>query len=288
MPRTAQTRGRCGYCGREMTCTGLGRHLRSCAERRKATEQADGRAGPNERLHHLQVRDSYGLGYWLHLEMNGSATLFDLDYYLRRIWLECCGHMSAFDIRRVQYVESPEESFGFYDCESLDAEANEVFEPGLAFTHEYDFGTTTELSLRVVDQRSGKPTTDHDVALMARNDPLRVPALRDMRRARAGDLPPMLLPKLQSLGGSCLRRSRGRARRTRRLRQDAHIQLAQIGRLRVRRTGGATLLRETRRRAAAPSTRKSTLAPYPPPPLQSNLPSCGPHGNPIPARGQDS
>ena len=175
MPRTAQTRGRCGYCGREMTCTGLGRHLRSCAERRKATEQADGTAGPNERLHHLQVRDSYGLGYWLHLEMNGSATLFDLDYYLRRIWLECCGHMSAFDIRRVRYVESPEESFGFYDCESLDAEANEVFEPGLAFTHEYDFGTTTELSLRVADQRSGKPTTDHDVALMARNDPLRVP-----------------------------------------------------------------------------------------------------------------
>ncbi len=185
MPRTAQTKGRCGYCGREMTSVGTARHLKSCAERRKATEQANRRSGQTERLHHLQVRDGYGLGYWLHLEMSGSATLFELDFYLRRIWLECCGHMSAFKIHRVQYMETFEDSFVFGECESLDVTADAVFEPGLTFTHEYDFGTTTDLALRVLDQRRGKPTTGHAVALMARNDPLRIPCETCGRPARA-------------------------------------------------------------------------------------------------------
>ena len=175
MSRTTQSKGRCGYCGREMTCSGLGRHLRSCPERRKSIEQANGRHRSNGLLYHLQVRDGYGLGYWLHLEMDGSATMFDLDHYLRHIWLECCGHMSAFMIEGVQYLDTLGESFGFEESESLGTQADQLFTPGLLFAHEYDFGTTTELSIRVLDQRGGKPTTEHDIALMARNAPVRVP-----------------------------------------------------------------------------------------------------------------
>ena len=169
------TKGQCGYCGREMTCTGIGRHLQSCAERRREGEKAARRRGSLEQLYHLQVRDGYGLGYWLHLEMDGTATLFDLDQYLRRIWLECCGHMSAFEIDGLEYMDSPEDSFGFGDPESVDATADQVLSPGLTFTHEYDFGTTTELSIRVLDRRTGRPTTKYPIALMARNDPIHIP-----------------------------------------------------------------------------------------------------------------
>lgn len=41
--------------------------------------------------------------YWLYLEMPARATLTDLDGFLRDIWLECCGHLSAFDIGTVRY-----------------------------------------------------------------------------------------------------------------------------------------------------------------------------------------
>ncbi|MCY3819207.1 MAG: hypothetical protein OXH52_07580 [Gammaproteobacteria bacterium] len=175
MPRAAQTRGRCGYCGRELTCSGLGRHFGSCPARRKVTEKADSGRGRPRQIHHLRVRDAYGLGYWLHLEMNGDATLFELDQYLRRIWLDCCGHMSAFRIGRAQYADPFDDPFGFNDFEPIEAEADEVFTEDLSFVHEYDFGTTTELELRVLAPRTGKPTTNHGIALMARNDPLRIP-----------------------------------------------------------------------------------------------------------------
>ena len=175
MSRTTASKGPCGYCGREMTCSGLGRHLRSCPERRRSIEQADGHHRSNGPLYHLQVRDDHGLGYWLHLEMDGSATLFDLDHYLRRIWLECCDHLSGFMIGGVEYLGTPDHVSDFEESESLDAQAARLFTPGLALAHQYDFGTTTRLSIRVLERRGGKPTTEHPIALMARNAPLRVP-----------------------------------------------------------------------------------------------------------------
>ena len=47
--------------------------------------------------------------------------------------------------------------------------ADSVFEPGLELTHIYDFGTSSETLVKVVGMRSGKPTTTHPIALMARN-----------------------------------------------------------------------------------------------------------------------
>ena len=35
--------------------------------------------------------------------MCGSATLEELDHYLRTIWLECCGHLSQFTIGGMLY-----------------------------------------------------------------------------------------------------------------------------------------------------------------------------------------
>ena len=42
--------------------------------------------------------------YWLHIEIPAKATLEDLDHFLRAVWLECCGHLSSFDIADETFI----------------------------------------------------------------------------------------------------------------------------------------------------------------------------------------
>jgi len=44
-----------------------------------------------------------------------------------------------------------------------------LFQPGLELTHIYDYGTTSETKVMVVDVRQGKPQSPHPIFLMARN-----------------------------------------------------------------------------------------------------------------------
>ena len=160
MARRKQTKGKCGFCDREMTKSGLTRHLKTCPQRQEAIRAADQRRGPTQTLYHLQVQDAWGGTYWLHLEMKGRATLNDLDHYLRAIWLECCGHLSQFSIGGWRGDEI-----------AKSRRVEQVFEPGLEVTHIYDFGTSSHTSIKAVDTRRGKPLTRHPLTLMARNDP---------------------------------------------------------------------------------------------------------------------
>ncbi len=104
------------------------------------------------------VQDAYDKDFWLDLEMRGPATLAKLDDYLRAIWLECCGHLSMFTIGGWQGDEIAESRKG-----------DAIFEPGLVLRHLYDFGTTSETDVKVMDFRTGKATTKHPIALLARN-----------------------------------------------------------------------------------------------------------------------
>ena len=104
------------------------------------------------------MEDAWQGDFWLNLEMRGTATLEDLDLYLRAIWLECCGHMSRFSVG----------GWAGPDI-AMSRRAERVFKPGVVLTHQYDFGTTSETSVKVVSSREGKPTTARPIALMARN-----------------------------------------------------------------------------------------------------------------------
>ncbi|MCH8960855.1 MAG: hypothetical protein IH820_05895 [Bacteroidetes bacterium] len=173
MARKKQTRGHCAYCGREMTRGGLARHVATCAERQARIAQAGKKRGREETLYHLQVQDAWGGDYWLHLEMAGSTTLEDLDYYLRAIWLECCGHLSRFSIGGRRGREIP-----------MSTTLSRFFEPGLELLHIYDYGTTSETLVKVVAEREGKATMPHAVALMARNDAPEVSCVECERPAK--------------------------------------------------------------------------------------------------------
>ncbi|HDQ35012.1 MAG TPA: hypothetical protein ENN14_01715 [Chloroflexi bacterium] len=158
MARTPQSRGICVFCNRELSKSGLTRHLKTCPERLKLNAEEDQLGGTPETLFHLQVQDAWGGYFWLHLEMKGSATLKDLDYYLRAIWLECCGHMSRFSIGGWAGDEIP-----------MSRKISQVFQPGVELTHIYDFGTSSETLVKAVAVRKGQALTDDPIYLMGRN-----------------------------------------------------------------------------------------------------------------------
>lgn len=156
-----RTKGECVFCGRAMTSGGLIRHLKACDQRQEAIRDADQnkKSGLNQMLYHLQIKNAWSSDFWLHLEINGKATLGKLDGYLRAIWLECCGHLSQFSLGRERWGTEI----------SMSRKIEQVLEPGMELTHIYDFGTSTETAIKAVDVREGKPLGKHPIYLMARN-----------------------------------------------------------------------------------------------------------------------
>lgn len=142
-----------------MSRSGLRRHLASCTERQLVIETSNQKRGKVQNLYHVQVQDAWDGAFWLHLEIKGTALLQDLDDYLRRIWLECCGHLSMFSI-------------GGWSGEELDmsTRVDRLFVPGLVLTHIYDFGTSSETLVEVVSERTAKATTAYPLTLMGRNE----------------------------------------------------------------------------------------------------------------------
>jgi hypothetical protein len=138
---------------------GMSRHLPTCAQRQKVIAEAEQKPGEKQRLYHLRVQDAWAGEFWLNLEMNGEATLNDLDHYLRAIWLECCGHLSDFFIGPAWGTKI-----------GKNTRADRVFGSGVELTHVYDFGTSSETVIKVVSVREGHPITKHPIALMARNE----------------------------------------------------------------------------------------------------------------------
>ena len=153
-----QAKGECAYCGAVAAKGAMTKHLAACAKRSEAVGAAERGGGARETLLHLRVEDQYSKAFFLDLEMRASAPLKKLDDYLRAIWLECCGHLSEF-------------SAGGWGGGKIGMRraAGEVFRPGTAITHVYDFGTSSVTLVRLAGSREGAPVTKHPIALLARN-----------------------------------------------------------------------------------------------------------------------
>src|SRR5581483_6500614 len=97
------SRGICALCQRELSKSAMTRHLETCWQS-ASTETSTGRSRSiRTRTFHLLVEGRFLPMYWLHLEIVTSTPLATLDRFLRDIWLECCGHLSAFTIEGVRY-----------------------------------------------------------------------------------------------------------------------------------------------------------------------------------------
>jgi hypothetical protein len=147
----------------------MSRHLQAC----KARKQAIGaEANAEERLFHLAVAGTYASDYWMHLEIPAAATLQDVDQFLRDVWLECCGHLSMFRIHDIRYqcMMFDDGGWGTRDP-NMEIALGKVLTTGLQFSYEYDFGSTTDLVLKVVGERRGVAPKGSPVRVLARNEP---------------------------------------------------------------------------------------------------------------------
>ena len=163
--------GKCFLCGGSFAKNGITRHLKACIPKHEA-----GRTGKRVRLFHLRAEGWYRREYWLHLEVPASYQLYDLDTFLRAIWVECCDHLSAFRIGGVFYeldtgmVDAMwKEFFGpSLPTRSMGVKLYNVLSVGEEFEYEYDFGTTTRLRLKVLGERKGF-LDEQGIRVLARN-----------------------------------------------------------------------------------------------------------------------
>jgi len=160
------SKGQCHLCSGTFSKAAMTKHLKSCKQKKDISTTTSARAQKTKSLH-LVVEGRYLPDYWMHLEVPANATLEVLDRFLREIWLECCGHMSAFTIGGTVYSVAPMAEF---DDKSMKVKLDKALSPGMEFYYEYDFGTTTDLALKVVAEGQAEGV-GKSIHVIARNDP---------------------------------------------------------------------------------------------------------------------
>lgn len=166
MPRQT-SQGKCNLCGKPFAKAALTRHLSKCVAEHSASVKA------SKQRYHLLVEGRNASEYWMHLAIPADASLRTLDSFLRKTWLECCGHLSMFTIGGEVYDVSPEpDIWSGKKPKGMSAKLGDVLAPGDKFAHEYDFGSTTELALKVVAAYSG---AGKSIQILARNDSPNIP-----------------------------------------------------------------------------------------------------------------
>lgn len=135
------TKGNCYLCGAELGKVAMLNHIRKL----HAGE------GEGQECRLLKIEGADDKDYWLYVDVPTDKTLKALDSFLRRIWLECCGHLSEYD--------------GAPKSARL-----ERFHEGDKLLHEYDFGSTTRTRITVMGT-IWRPRQREVVRLLARNVP---------------------------------------------------------------------------------------------------------------------
>ena len=162
-------KGKCKFCGKQYTFSYMNKHLPTCKERQSqlAADTGMKQCGYFE----LAICFAYSRDYWMFIEIKDTATLRDIDTFLRDIWLECCGHLSAFDIDGISYDIDPEESSAWGEpARSMNCKLSTVLRKGMTFGYEYDFGDTTVLTITVVNYRI-KNWKKEKLTILSRNNP---------------------------------------------------------------------------------------------------------------------
>jgi len=150
------SKGTCALCKSTFDKSAMTKHLKSCMKKNLIDHSSAAGESPSLRFYHLVVEGHRMPEYWMYLKVSGSASFRVLDSFLRKTWLECCGHMSAFNVGRNEV--------------SMSKNLQDVLRPGMKFIHEYDFGSTTELLLTVISEFEAD-MGKKKVEILARNDP---------------------------------------------------------------------------------------------------------------------
>lgn len=168
-------KGKCYYCGKEISRASVTKHLKSCLKKEEYQNKVKLERKRRKNLFLLQVSYKYNPDdYWMFISIDENSSLRELDIFLRDVWVECCGHLSVFKIEGIDYdvdVESANE-YGLIfekEYESMDVKIKNVLREGLTFSYEYDFGDTTHITIKVLGKQKGYQLSR--IEIMARNNP---------------------------------------------------------------------------------------------------------------------
>ncbi|MEX6689585.1 hypothetical protein QTN47_18925 [Danxiaibacter flavus] len=184
------SQGECRYCKKTFKKTSISRHL--IAELKQRGQQKKEKAGKSFLVKVEPDKKYYGAsGFFLFLWLDGDDTMDNIDMFLRDIWLDCCGHLSAFykPVQRnksenqeihslMELLESGDEALLEKLMEDNSGEipfeekAKDILYKDLQLKYQYDFGTTTYLTVTVVEELAFA-AVDNEV-LLSRNEPLEI------------------------------------------------------------------------------------------------------------------
>ena len=153
-------KGKCKICGNEYTQSGMSRHLKSCLNKKKK-KIIDKNQSQKSLYYHIYIKGTYRTDYWLQLQVKADAKLSDLDKFLRDIWLECCNHLSEFEINEQRFTSS-----GF----NMSNKIKDVLREKSKFSYTYDFGSYTKLDLNVVNVFKAEER-EEKISVLAKNNP---------------------------------------------------------------------------------------------------------------------
>lgn len=146
------------YCFESFSKNTIVKHLLSCKARQgyfielleKADDSHKNSIGKytSVNIFLFNISSPYQPEYWLFVELDDNCTLSDLDSFLRDTWLECCGHLSSFTINNRTYESQIDEHT--INSNNMRIKLNKVIQKGISFEYIYDYGSSTELTIKVI------------------------------------------------------------------------------------------------------------------------------------------
>ena len=111
--------GKCKFCLGEFEKAKMTQHLKHCKERApietEIAKSPKSKKFEQAKLFHIVLEGKYNPQYWMHIEMPADAQLILLDDFIRDVWVECCDHLSSFQIGEFYYeLERPEYDFSSF------------------------------------------------------------------------------------------------------------------------------------------------------------------------------
>ena len=173
------TEGNCLYCSKSYSGIAMmASHLESCEKRKnfylEMNKKKKSKEQSNNIVFLLSVSSKYYPEYWMFLEVDGRSKLKAIDKFLRDTWLECCGHLSSFTIKGQEYesqLDLNPDPFFNKKSKTMSESASSVFQPGMNIDYVYDYGSSTELVMKVISDISGK-ISGKKIKVVARNNEL--------------------------------------------------------------------------------------------------------------------
>ena len=176
--------GTCYICHQTLPGNRIHRHLLHCIESRTGLKPSQDprrrdRRRTAQKTAHLSVR-ARERPHWMELGVRCDATLRDLDWFLRAVWMECCGHVSDFMIGYYIYSEMVPRSGDPW--RHTGKTVNAAIPPLARFEYEHDYGSPTKLDLEhcavfgelVQAVSPAQPWHGGKIVILARNNPLQV------------------------------------------------------------------------------------------------------------------